>query len=376
MFPITSFTASLGHDGNIDIFALALSPQAPQGQGATVFRIRQKKAGGDWQPWANAGKPGHGAVGVRSITDIAGHGHVLADGAAGHLWFNERRPDDSFSGWQALGVPPLDPANADFPGDAWAFIRMWGVTRTDGQIDVVGTAGRNTGSGIFHRSRPAHANWTPWSPLLGNNNFFGDIVAATDYRGGLDIVTPLAVSADAAGLAHKRRRPDGTWTDWTMLGTPPGGLSVDITPVLVNGSDSPLGPELFAVAVDSTIWHNAQTAAGDWSDWASLGNAGGPVTGIAVAQDGVAGALHVCATHKNNTVTHRRQANQGGPWTGWTNLGAPDADAIANPALICDSEGYLNLLLTRPAKDGMITLRQTAGGRFVKTPAISALPPH
>lgn len=43
MFPITSFTASLGHDGNIDIFALDLSPQAPQGQGATVFRIRQKK---------------------------------------------------------------------------------------------------------------------------------------------------------------------------------------------------------------------------------------------------------------------------------------------------------------------------------------------
>jgi hypothetical protein len=75
MFPITSFTASLGHDGNIDIFALALSPQAQPGQGATVFRTRQKKAGGDWRPWANAGKPGHGAVGVRSITDIRGHGH-------------------------------------------------------------------------------------------------------------------------------------------------------------------------------------------------------------------------------------------------------------------------------------------------------------
>ena len=75
-------------------------------------------------------------------------------------------------------------------------------------------------------------------------------------------------------------------------------------------------------------------------------------------------------------MTHRRQANQGGAWTDWKNLGAPDADAIANPALICDSEGYLNLLLTRPAKDGMITLRQTAGGRFVKTPAIPALPPH
>lgn len=376
MFPITSFTASLGHDGNIDVFALALSPQAQPGQGATVFRIRQKKAGGDWRPWANAGKPGHGAVGVRSITDFDGHGHTLAEGAAGHLWFKERRPDDTFSGWQPLNVPPLDPADADFPGDAWGFIYMWGVTRTDGQIDVVGTANSDTDRGIFLRTRPAHAtNWTPWSPLLGDNDFFGDIVAATDYRGGLDIVTPLEVSPDAAGLAHKRRRPGGAWSDWTMLGNPPGGLSEDITAVLVNGADSPLGLELFAVAADSTIWHNTQTAAGDWSDWASLGNTGGPVTGIAVAQDG-GGSLHVCVTHKDNTVTHRRQEDQGGPWTGWTNLGAPDAGAIANPALICDSEGYLNLLLSRPGKDGMITLRQTADGRFVKGPAIPALPPH
>ena len=117
MFPITSFTASLGHDGNIDIFALALSPQAPPGHGAPVFRIRQKKAGGDWQPWATAGQPGHGAVGVRSITGSDGHGHVLADGAAGHLWFSERRPDDTFS---APG-PPTPPAGR--PG-----ARCWGTT--------------------------------------------------------------------------------------------------------------------------------------------------------------------------------------------------------------------------------------------------------
>jgi hypothetical protein len=145
--------------------------------------------------------------------------------------------------------------------------------------------------------------------------------------------------------------------------------------VLVNGADSPIGVELFAVAVDSTIWHNAQTAAGDWSSWASLGNTGGPITGIAVTQD-AGGALNVCTTHKNNTVTHRRQEDQGGAWTDWANLGAPDAGAIANPALICDSEGQLNLLLTRPAGDGMITLRQTPGGQFVKGPAIPALPPH
>jgi hypothetical protein len=57
MFPITSFTASLGHDGKIDIFALALSTQAQPGQGVSVFRIRPKKAGGEWHPWAPAGNP-------------------------------------------------------------------------------------------------------------------------------------------------------------------------------------------------------------------------------------------------------------------------------------------------------------------------------
>jgi hypothetical protein len=60
-------------------------------------------------------------------------------------------------------------------------------------------------------------------PLLENNDFFGDIVAVTDYRDGLDILTPLEVSPGAAVLAHKRRRPDGTSTDWTKIGNPPAG---------------------------------------------------------------------------------------------------------------------------------------------------------
>ncbi len=41
----------------------------------------------------------------------------------------------------------------------------------------------------------------------------------------------------------------------------------------------------------------------------------------------------MCLTHKDNTVTLRRQEDQGGAWTDWTSLGAPDASAIANPKL-------------------------------------------
>ena len=57
MSPVTSFTTSLGHDGRIDIFALSDS----QGVGATVWRIRQKAAGGDWSPaWIQEENPSSG----------------------------------------------------------------------------------------------------------------------------------------------------------------------------------------------------------------------------------------------------------------------------------------------------------------------------
>jgi hypothetical protein len=47
MFPITSFTASTGHDGLIDIFAVALDPDS---EGGTVWHARQTAASGAWSP--------------------------------------------------------------------------------------------------------------------------------------------------------------------------------------------------------------------------------------------------------------------------------------------------------------------------------------
>ena len=101
-----------------------------------------------------------------------------------------------------------------------------------------------------------------------------------------------------------------------MLGNPPGGLSEDITPVLVNGADSPLGLELFAVAVDSTIGQRADRS----RRLVRLGLAWqhGRARHRHRRRPRRSRALHVCVTHKNSTVTHRRQADQGGAWTDWT----------------------------------------------------------
>lgn len=95
MFPITSFTASPGHDGNIDIFALALSPQAQPGHGVSVFRIRQRRPVATGGPGPLRANPATGLSGCAASPTF--DGHVLADGGAGHLWFNERKPDDTFS---------------------------------------------------------------------------------------------------------------------------------------------------------------------------------------------------------------------------------------------------------------------------------------
>lgn len=74
MSPITAFTASLGHNGLIDVFAVS----NPQVINSTVWRARQKTPGGDWSAWVNEGRPGKGAAWLLSVLDAEKHGHVLA----------------------------------------------------------------------------------------------------------------------------------------------------------------------------------------------------------------------------------------------------------------------------------------------------------
>jgi hypothetical protein len=52
------------------------------------------------------------------------------------------------------------------------------------------------------------------------------------------------------------------------------------------------------------------------------------------------------------------------------------AGAIADPAIILDSDRHLNLILSWPEGEGLITLRQKVqNGPFTNGPALPALPP-
>jgi hypothetical protein len=379
MSEVTSFTASLGHNGLIDVFAVGLPGPTSAGQGVAgtkVWHARQKAPDGDWSPWSDAGHPGRGAIDVRSIVDADGHGHVLALAGGGHMWFLERKPDDDFTApkWQDLGVPP------PVSGKKWLFVGICGALGPGGRIDVAGAAqtrdpGTDIDAGIFVRSRPAPgASWSPWLQLPGDETA-QTIYAATTADNSLDILVPVSVFDGPAptgiGMSYARRDPHGVWTDWKLIDPSPAGFTGIFA--MTTGSRGHRALDLFGASGEPDIWHSPQNASG-WLAFVKLGNTAGPVTGIAVASD-ADGPLHLCATHVDSTVTHIRQQGPGGPWSEWQNLGRPDSRDVPFPALILGSDECLNLLLLRRAAKGLITLRQkTKDGPFVKGPALPALP--
>lgn len=384
MSSITSFTTSLGYNGLIDVFAVS----DPQGTGATVWHARQRTAGGNWSAWTDEGEPDSGIWRLRSVLDAERHGHVLALAEDGQLWFKERGPADDFSLWEDVGVPPADPAAtpsgaALVTANVWGFISVWGATHADGRIDVVGTLeDGNNNRGIFCRSRPSGSvAWGDWDQL-GDNDFDGDIVAAVADDNGLDIVTPVSAEDDEGspviGVSHRRRGPDGTWTAWTPMG-PLVEFAESITPALIVGPHGKLRALAVSAAVSGTkpqLWEDRQKPNYGFVGWEQLFDPGGVITDMAAAT-GADGGLDVCVTLEDNTVAHIRESGQDGPWSPWTLLGHPGPGAIADPALILDGQNCLNLLLSRPGRDGLLLLRQQVpGGPFVTGPALPALPPH
>ena len=369
MAVVSAFTASLGHNGMIDVFAIG-NP-GNDGNGTTVFHI-QAMPGQQWPAWADLGKPGVGAIEVQSITGPDRYGHLLARSGDYHLWVKLREDDDDLFYWVDLGVP-LPAA----PDDPRVFGWMSGATTSsDGTIDVVGYADSTRhGAGMFIRTRLNPAiPFDDWIALPENDSADGPIACIADDR-GLDIVTRvnnvlLPDEGPQSGLCHLRRRADFTWTDWELL-DPEKGFNPDIAPVLAYGGGGQ-DLNLFAVDTDNTVWHSVATKDG-WSDWLSLEDPGDPVASITAVED-AAGQLNLFVLREDNVLTLRRQEGKAGPWWAWT--GVPLNDYLVDSfAVILDDEGCLNLLVARAGDQGMACSRQQGpGGAFVPGPFLPVLP--
>ena len=287
-----------------------------------------------WRPWANACKPGTGAAGVRSTPVSDGHGARAWPRGAGRgtCWFSELRPDDTFSGWQALRRPPPPPTPAP-PAMHGASSTCGGSHphRRGADPDVAGhkLPCSDTQSRAFFlplTPRPRHdldalETSAGAQRLLRRHRGCHRLTTAawtSSPPGSRSPPTPPAWPTSAA-------LPDGTWTDWTMLGNPPGGSERRHHPGAGHRRGHPAGTEeLFAVAVDSTIWHDAQTAAGDSGlptgasvfgkpPWAGLRHR----LSWPPPKTRRAAPLNVCLTHMRTTNVDPPPPgrNRGGAWT-------------------------------------------------------------
>ena len=162
---IYAFTASPGHNGLVDVFAIG--DPGDDDSGTAVF-LSRAAPGGQWPPWANAGLPDLGAIGLQGIAGPDRYGHILARAAGreaakdhGDLWFRERGENDDIPDWQELTLPP--PAAPDDP-------RIFGwisgaTTGQDGTIDVADYAGPRPEPGhsglVLRPGQPAHLRRRP-----------------------------------------------------------------------------------------------------------------------------------------------------------------------------------------------------------------------
>lgn len=376
MSEIFGFTASLGRNGLIDVFAVGDVDLTSDNTGTAVFRA-QAAPGQQWSPWASVGKPGAGAIAVQSITGPDGYGHLLARSADDHMWVSvhEDNDDDDFSDWTDLSAPA-----PGAPDDPMVFGQMSGATTglENGIIDMVGYAySDRPGAAMFIRSRFSPGVWGDWGALPENDSAGDDdIVSCIANERGLDIVTQTKILRPGAGeygLCHLRRRPDLSWTDWELLDPVEGGFSRYIA-VLAYGAGSE-DLNLFAVGTDNIVRHSVATTDG-WSQWLSLGDPGGTVTSIAAIEDG-AGQLNLFAIHPDNSVTGRRQEGKAGPWTTWQSVNLnTNSDPRDGYAVILDAEGCINFFLNRPGNQGVDIVRQQdpLDGAFTPVPSLPALP--
>ena len=179
MSEISAFTASLGHNGWIDV--VAIGAPGNDGNGTAVYLTRTAP-GQPGSPWTSLGQPGVGAIGVQSITGPDRYGHLLARSGDYHLWVNVREDNDDFYDWAELGVPP--PAA---PDDPMVFGWMSGATVGGyGTIDVVGFADSSRhGTGMFIRSRLNAADpFGDWIALPENDHADGPIACITFRQEG------------------------------------------------------------------------------------------------------------------------------------------------------------------------------------------------
>ncbi|HSH62236.1 MAG TPA: hypothetical protein VK988_21830 [Acidimicrobiales bacterium] len=256
-------------------------------------------------------------VGDASVVDVANAVAIHADGriviAGEVIPFASPHPPLDFVLARYNANGSLD---ASFDGDGKVTTDFSGrddfaeavAVQPDGNIVAAGGAGPDF---ALARYRP---NGSP------DDSFDGDGQVTTDFSGGGDVISAVAIQADAkivaAGAAgsdfalarYQAKAPPPAVTDWQSL----GGYVTSDPAVVSRGPDN---LDVFVRGGDNALWHQAWNGS-YWSQWQSLG---GYVTSDPAVVSRGAGSLDVFVRGGDNALWQRSW--NGSAWSQWQSLG-------------------------------------------------------
>ena len=297
----------------------------------SLWHSKQATPGGNWDNWASLGRP---SIGLGGYTAVAankdGRLEVFSTGIDSALWHTwQNAPNGVWGGWSSLGKP----TGVDL------VLNINVHQSSDGRLEVF-IAGSNNAVWHIKQIKP-NGTWSGWE-LLGTPPGQTSIsypVAGENADGRLEV---FVIGSDNA-LWHKwQSAPGGTWGTWFSLGKP-SVANAFFVPFVRENVDGRL--EVFTVGTDGSLWHLWQaTPNGGWSTWASLGN---PSTAnvqsapsVRKNKDGRLEAFNICS---DGALWHLWQVIPGGVWGSWESLGTPSDSVIlsSGPIVVENDDGRL-----------------------------------
>ncbi len=281
----------------------------------------------NWGSWASLGSPLTGQYGAESIA--VGHNEdgrleVFAIGSDGALWHTyQTQPNQtSWSGWASL----------DNPAGGIMLSRLAVGKNEDGRLEVFAISS----DGALWRTRQTQPNQASWSGWTSLGNPSGGITLYTLAVGQNEDerLEVLAIGSNGALWHTYQTQPNQTsWSSWTSLGNPTGGITLYTLAVGQNkdgrlevfaGGGSPGTGEFGLTNV--ALWHKYQTQPNQssWSGWVSMGTptttASSPYPVVGQNKDG---RLEVFAVGSDGALWHiwQPKPNHQDSWSSWMKLG-------------------------------------------------------
>lgn len=172
--------------------------------------------------------------------------------------------------------------------------------------------------------------------------------------------TPEIAGVDTSdNVWHKWIQTDGSWSDWTSLGSPTGGAKQWGAIMGIN-MDGTL--EVFVTGASDGAVYNSYESPSGWTAFSSLGGGGGNLSSPAVIPDND-GRLNLFVVGGDNVIWWDKQTVPGGSWMGWTQITGTTAKSGEAPTAILNASGDLEVFYNKSDNSEVCHVWQmTSGG--------------